>query len=214
MLSSREPDPDEVTQSPPSWGWFRRRPWFFSARREGNHNSPCHQPNDPASPARRRFPLSLAPKKRCGARVEERLLCGPLHPPLPGKQEMPEKTWQRFARGWVPPRTKRSLWQRKLRRGGGGVLSLAKYLSLAKPHLSPCVLSCKISLDDKSARNKKAPRDARGACGFALSREERGPLRHGRVAWLTADSADHSGGTAADSHGLPRFPCLPIEKSV
>jgi len=21
-------------------------------------------------------------------------------------------------------------------------------------------------------------------------------------------SADHSGGTAADSHGLPRFPCL------
>src|SRR5437879_7527856 len=27
-------------------------------------------------------------------------------------------------------------------------------------------------------------------------------------------SADHSGGTAADSHGLPRFPCLQIEFRV
>src|SRR5439155_5449997 len=34
--------------------------------------------------------------------------------------------------------------------------------------------------------NKKAPRDRFGAFGIALSREERGPLRHGRVAWLTA----------------------------
>src|SRR5882724_6229792 len=34
--------------------------------------------------------------------------------------------------------------------------------------------------------NKKAPRDAQGLCGGAPSREERGPLRHERVAWLTA----------------------------
>src|SRR5215470_6752838 len=51
---------------------------------------------------------------------------------------------------------------------------------------------------------QKSPTRRPGACGFALSREGRGPLRHGRVAWLSAARADHSGGTAADSHGLPR----------
>src|SRR5438105_4349034 len=52
----------------------------------------------------------------------------------------------------------------------------------------------------------KKPHETPGASGFALSREGRWPLRQGRVAWLTAARADHSGGTAADSHGLPRFP--------
>ncbi len=35
-------------------------------------------------------------------------------------------------------------------------------------------------------RQQKSPTRHPGASGVALSREERGPLRHGRVAWLTA----------------------------
>src|SRR5713226_8575542 len=35
-------------------------------------------------------------------------------------------------------------------------------------------------------REQKSPTRQLGADGMALSREERGPLRHGRVAWLTA----------------------------
>jgi hypothetical protein len=37
-------------------------------------------------------------------------------------------------------------------------------------------------------------------------------LRHRRVVWLTAFSADHSGGTAAASHGLPRSSCLQVNR--
>ena len=62
--------------------------------------------------------------------------------------------------------------------------------------------------------NKKAPRGTLGLIDPAFSREKRWPLRRGRVAWLTAHSADYSGGTAADSHGLPHFPCLQIGSSV
>ncbi len=37
-----------------------------------------------------------------------------------------------------------------------------------------------------SLHQQKSPTRQLGANGMALSREERGPLRHGRVAWLTA----------------------------
>src|SRR5712664_55514 len=37
-----------------------------------------------------------------------------------------------------------------------------------------------------SLHQQKSPTRQLGACGIALSREERGLLRHGRVAWLTA----------------------------
>src|SRR5205814_8475455 len=37
-----------------------------------------------------------------------------------------------------------------------------------------------------SLHQQKSPTRHLGAFGIALSREERGPLRHGRVAWLTA----------------------------
>ena len=67
---------------------------------------------------------------------------------------------------------------------------------------------------ENSMHNKKAPRDTQGLCGLASSREKRRRLRRWRVAWLTADSADYSGGTAADSHGLPHFPSLQIGNSV
>ena len=41
----------------------------------------------------------------------------------------------------------------------------------------------------------------------ASSRERRNPAaREGSLAY--GFSADYSGGTAADLHGLPRFPCL------
>ncbi len=46
-------------------------------------------------------------------------------------------------------------------RRSGRVIT-CKVLSLAKPYLSQRILSCKNSLDNKSAGNKKAPRDARG----------------------------------------------------
>jgi hypothetical protein len=62
--------------------------------------------------------------------------------------------------------------------------------------------------------NKKAPRDSLGLPGIASSREKRWPLRRGRVVWLAALSAAYSGGTAADSNGLPHFPCLQIGSSV
>src|SRR5215467_8320427 len=65
---------------------------------------------------------------------------------------------------------------------------------------SPTIPARKFCLKEKSPARRP------GASGFALSREGRGPLCQGRVAWLTAARADHSGGTAADSHGLPRFP--------
>src|ERR1700736_4012015 len=60
-----------------------------------------------------------------------------------------------------------------------------------------------------SLHQQKSPTRHLGASGIALSREERGPLRHGRVAWLTAFSADHSGGAAAALHGPPRLPPPP-----
>jgi hypothetical protein len=44
----------------------------------------------------------------------------------------------------------------------------------------------------------------------SLSREElRFRSREGSLA--SGLSADYSGGTAAESHGLPRFPCLPSD---
>jgi len=64
---------------------------------------------------------------------------------------------------------------------------------------------------ESTATQQKSPTRHLGAIGCAPSREERPPLRLGRVAWLTAFSAAYSGGTAADSHGLLRFPCLQIE---
>src|SRR5713226_1248257 len=61
---------------------------------------------------------------------------------------------------------------------------------------------------------KKIPTRFRGARRRTLSREACLQPRRGRVAWLTATFADHSGGTAADSHGLPRFPGLQIVRLV
>jgi hypothetical protein len=59
------------------------------------------------------------------------------------------------------------------------------------------------------------PREKLGLIAGALSREERaaaaaseGSLAYGFF------SADYSGGTAADFHGLPRCPCLQIENRV
>src|SRR5580692_10988715 len=78
-----------------------------------------------------------------------------------------------------------------------------------------CVsVSAQIPMRKKTLPNKKAPRDSWGLCGLAFSREKRRRLRRWRVAWLTADSAVYSGGTAADSHSLPHFPGLQIGNSV
>src|SRR5215469_2569672 len=41
-------------------------------------------------------------------------------------------------------------------------------------------------LSNISPKNEDSPARRPGASGCALSREERGPLRQGRVAWLTA----------------------------
>jgi len=49
----------------------------------------------------------------------------------------------------------------------------------------------------------------------SLSREEfRFRSREGSLAYgpfVGDEDADYSGGTAAESHGLPRFPCLPSD---
>jgi hypothetical protein len=61
--------------------------------------------------------------------------------------------------------------------------------------------------------NKKAPRDTLGRMAWLfLAKSAASAAREGGLAYGL--SADHSGGTAADSHGLPRFPCLQIEIRV
>ncbi len=62
-----------------------------------------------------------------------------------------------------------------------------------------------------SLYQQKSPTRHLGACGNILSREECGLLRHWEGGLAYGLSADYSGGTAADSHGLPRFPCLQVE---
>ena len=59
--------------------------------------------------------------------------------------------------------------QRRLQIGGAGVRFLSRN-----------------SRARKSLEKQKSPSRHLGASGRAPSREERGPLRHGRVAWLTA----------------------------
>src|ERR1700688_5041424 len=61
---------------------------------------------------------------------------------------------------------------------------------------------------------KKCPARNRGTSPALFLAKNAQSLRHRRVAWLTAFSADYSGGTAADFHGLPRCPCLQIENRV
>src|SRR6266851_2034370 len=63
-------------------------------------------------------------------------------------------------------------------------------------------------------REQKSPTRQLGADGMALSREERGPLRHGRVAWLTAFQPITVAGPRPIHTAFPRFPCLQIEVSV
>src|SRR6185295_15066303 len=62
-----------------------------------------------------------------------------------------------------------------------------------------------------STLTKKPHASSDGAAGGVPSREERSAdaTREGSLAYGVW--ADHSGGTAADSHGLPRFPCLQID---
>src|SRR5882757_7651930 len=69
----------------------------------------------------------------------------------------------------APRRTARQRLRRRLFGGAGG-----RILSQISPDQG-------ISL-----HQQKSPTRHLGASGIALSREERGPLRHGRVAWLTA----------------------------
>ena len=70
----------------------------------------------------------------------------------------------------APRRTARQRLRRRRRFGGAG----GRILSQISPDQG-------ISL-----HQQKSPTRHLGASGIALSREERGPLRHGRVAWLTA----------------------------
>jgi hypothetical protein len=58
---------------------------------------------------------------------------------------------------------------------------------------------------------KKKPRETPGPYGSALSREERAASAASEGGLAYGFSADYSGGTAADFHGLPRCPCLQIE---
>src|SRR6267154_3396325 len=69
----------------------------------------------------------------------------------------------------APRRTARQRLRRRLFGGAGG-----RILSQMSPD------------PGFSLHQQKSPTRHLGASGIALSREERGPLRHGRVAWLTA----------------------------
>src|SRR5271154_2970248 len=100
----------------------------------------------------------------------------------------------------------------------GRVQASAKSIAAAKALLAFAFILFRREFRDRTSLlaericldNKKAPRDTPGLSG-AFSRENRWQLRRERVVWLTAGSADYSGGTVADSHGLPHFPCLQNE---
>src|SRR5207245_5792275 len=55
-------------------------------------------------------------------------------------------------------------------------------------------------------KNEKAPRDSRGLPPSPFLAKSAGRCAKGGWPGLRLLQADHSGGTAADSHGLPRFP--------
>lgn len=57
---------------------------------------------------------------------------------------------------------------------------------------------------------QKSPTRFHGATCRPPSREAKGARGAGGCPDLRLLAADHSGGTAADSHGLPRSPCLQI----
>src|SRR5260370_39339512 len=64
---------------------------------------------------------------------------------------------------------------------------------------------------DISFHEQKSPTRHSGACGIALSREERGLLRHGRVAWLTAFQPITVAGSRAGHTALPPFPACNLK---
>ena len=59
---------------------------------------------------------------------------------------------------------------------------------------------------------KKPHASGDGAPDGAFSREKRNLSAAWEGGLAYGFSADYSGGTAADSHGLPRCPCLQIER--
>src|SRR6266849_3311158 len=77
---------------------------------------------------------------------------------------------KRSAHATAPCWTERQRLPRQSRLGGVSVRSLSR--NFPDPRFS--------------LHQQKSPTRHLGACGMALSREERGLLRHGRVAWLTA----------------------------
>src|SRR5260370_28533727 len=83
---------------------------------------------------------------------------------------MRKRPEERSAHTSAPRRTAGQRLRRRRRFGGPG----GRILSQISPELG-------ISL-----HQQKSPTRHLGASGIALSREERGPPPHGRVAWLTA----------------------------
>src|SRR5947207_1979712 len=61
-----------------------------------------------------------------------------------------------------------------------------------------------------SLHQQKSPTRHLGASGIALSREERGPLRHGRVAWLTAFQPITVAGPRPIRTAFPAFPACKL----
>src|SRR6202521_5100095 len=90
----------------------------------------------------------------------------------------------------VPRRTAGQQLRRRRRFGGAG----GRILSQLSPDQG-------ISL-----HQQKSPTRHLGASGIALSREERGPLRHGRVAWLTAFRPITVAGPRPLCTAFPAFP--------
>jgi hypothetical protein len=73
------------------------------------------------------------------------------------------------------------------------------------------VLQFPLALPEKLGSQKKMPREKTGALAalFLAKSEAACAASEGSLAY--GFSADYSGGTAADFHGLPRCPCLQIE---
>src|SRR5882757_825095 len=102
----------------------------------------------------------------------------------------------------APRRTARQRLRRRLFGGAGG-----RILS-------------QISSDQGiSLHQQKSPTRRLGASGIALSREERGPLQHGRVAWLTAFQPITVAGPRPIRTAFPaspacklNFECMPCQK--
>src|SRR3989454_10624061 len=98
-------------------------------------------------------------------------------------------------------------------RRSGRVIT-CKVFSLARGHLSRSMPSCKISHDDKSAGNKKAPRDARGLAASLFLAKSAGLCGTGGWPGLRLIQPITVAGPRPLCSPFPPSPVCPLQKQL